>query len=110
MFFTACLSNLQAFGIYTPLTGNILTPDITFSSLSLFNQLAVPLFLLPFSLFLLVNAVVSTRRLAEFLVAPEVEGIGDEPDDFEEAEECIEVGFGFRCSIFLFNVFGMLKQ
>ncbi|XP_022081543.1 ATP-binding cassette sub-family C member 9-like [Acanthaster planci] len=95
IFFTAgtpTVVTLVAFGIYTPLTGSILTPDVTFASLSLFNQLAVPLFLLPFTLFLLVNAVVSTRRLAEFLVAPEVEGIGEGTDEPEEGEECIENG------------------
>ncbi|XP_038069146.1 ATP-binding cassette sub-family C member 9-like isoform X2 [Patiria miniata] len=95
IFFTAgtpVVVTLVAFGIYTPLTGNTLTPDITFSSLSLFNQLAVPLFLLPFSLFLLVNAIVSTKRLAEFFVAPEVEGIGEDTDELEEGEECQENG------------------
>ena len=81
---------MQAFGIYTPISGETLTPAVTFHSLSLFNQLAMPLFLLPFSLFLLVNAVVSSRRLGDFFMAPEVEGIGKE-EDTDDAEECEEV-------------------
>ncbi|XP_033647740.1 ATP-binding cassette sub-family C member 9-like [Asterias rubens] len=94
IFFTAgtpVLVTLLAFGIYTPISGETLTPAVTFPSLSLFNQLAMPLFLLPFSLFLLVNAVVSSRRLGDFFMAPEVEGIGKE-EDTDDAEECEEIG------------------
>ena len=50
-----------------------LTPDVAFSSLALFNQMALPLFILPMSLAFIVNAVVSTKRLQGFLIAPEVE-------------------------------------
>ncbi|XP_038059425.1 ATP-binding cassette sub-family C member 9-like [Patiria miniata] len=71
---TPILVTLVAFGTYTALTGLPLTPDVTFSSLALFNQLGIPLFLLPISLAMTVNAVVSTNRLRKFLLAPEVEG------------------------------------
>ena len=50
-----------------------LTPDVAFSSLALFNQLALPLFILPMSLAFMVNAIVSTKRIQGFLIAPEVE-------------------------------------
>ncbi len=76
---------VQGFGTYTALTGKPLTPDVTFSSLALFNQLALPLFILPMSLAMLVNGLVSTNRLLNFLLAPEVEGkensVLDDEDD-----------------------------
>ena len=65
---------LQSFGTYTLIEGKDLTPDVAFSSLALFNLLGAPMFLFPFTMFLFVNGIVSTRRLQNFLAAPEVEG------------------------------------
>ncbi|XP_071504808.1 ATP-binding cassette sub-family C member 9-like [Diadema antillarum] len=67
------LVTLVSFGTYTFLTGKPLTPDVAFSSLSFFNQLTIPLFLLPMTLATMVNAVVSSNRLLNFFMAPEVE-------------------------------------
>ncbi|XP_071961483.1 ATP-binding cassette sub-family C member 9-like [Antedon mediterranea] len=64
---------LLSFSLYSAIEGVDLTPDIAFSSLALFQQLAVPLFLLPMTLAFLVNAIVSTKRLRNFLIAPEIE-------------------------------------
>ncbi|XP_071803247.1 ATP-binding cassette sub-family C member 9-like [Asterias amurensis] len=68
------LVTFMAFSTYTPLTGKLLTPDITFSTLALFNEIAIPLYNIPLSLSALVSAVVSSRRLMTFLLAPEVQG------------------------------------
>ena len=88
----------QGFGTYTALTGKPLTPDVTFSSLALFNQLAMPLFILPMSLAMLVNGLVSTKRLLTFLLAPEVEGKESSvlDDDEDDAMSNDQVGESFR--------------
>ena len=65
--------HFQAFATYTPLTGELLTPQITFSSLAFFNLLAIPLFTIPVSIASIVGAVVSSNRIMKFLLAPEVE-------------------------------------
>ncbi|XP_071805798.1 ATP-binding cassette sub-family C member 9-like [Asterias amurensis] len=92
------LVTLVGFGTYTALTGKPLTPDVTFSSLALFNQLAMPLFILPMSLAMLVNGLVSTKRLLTFLLAPEVEGkessvLDDDEDDAMSNDQEVVVKF-----------------
>nr|XP_054751164.1 ATP-binding cassette sub-family C member 9-like [Lytechinus pictus]XP_054751165.1 ATP-binding cassette sub-family C member 9-like [Lytechinus pictus] len=67
------LVTLVSFGTYTLFTGKPLLPDVAFASLSFFNQLTIPLFLLPMTLAIMVNAVVSSNRLLNFFLAPEVE-------------------------------------
>ena len=71
--FKGAYCSLQGFGTYTALTGLPLTPDITFSSLALFNRLSMPLMMLPMSLLYFINGIVSTKRIQKFLAAPEVE-------------------------------------
>ena len=71
-------STLQGFGTYTALTGAPLTPDVTFSALSLFNMLTMPLMMLPMSLLMFINGVVSTNRVQKFLAGPEVEEDSDQ--------------------------------
>ncbi|XP_033637853.1 ATP-binding cassette sub-family C member 9-like [Asterias rubens] len=63
---------LVSFGTMLPLTGQILTPDVAFSSLALFNLLQDPLFLFPMTLFMTINGAISTARIGAFLAAPEV--------------------------------------
>ncbi|XP_071784198.1 ATP-binding cassette sub-family C member 9-like isoform X1 [Asterias amurensis] len=70
---TPTLATVLGFGTYTALTGLPLTPDITFSSLALFNRLSMPLMMLPMSLLYFINGIVSTKRIQKFLAAPEVE-------------------------------------
>ncbi|XP_046995474.1 ATP-binding cassette sub-family C member Sur [Schistocerca americana] len=48
-----------------------LTPANVFAGLALFNQLTVPLFIFPVTVPIIISAVVSTRRLQEFLSLPE---------------------------------------
>ncbi|XP_022081606.1 ATP-binding cassette sub-family C member 9-like [Acanthaster planci] len=90
------LVTLVGFGTYSALTGKTLTPDVTFSSLSLFNMLGTPLTMVPTALLLLVNGVVSSRRVLNFLLAPEVE-VSCRPD-IEEARDdepaCAETKLG----------------
>ncbi|XP_038076863.1 ATP-binding cassette sub-family C member 9-like [Patiria miniata] len=68
------LVTLVAFTTYAPLNGMPLTPSITFASLALFNQIILPLFNIPVSLSAFLSAKVSTKRLLNFLLAPEIEG------------------------------------
>eukprot|EP00057_Strongylocentrotus_purpuratus_P024846 XP_011679320.1 PREDICTED: ATP-binding cassette sub-family C member 9-like [Strongylocentrotus purpuratus] len=75
---------LVAFGTYTSITGKPLTPDIAFTTLSLSNQIVVPLFILPLVINLFVNCLVSCGRLKTYFLAPEIEGDGDDDGkDFE---------------------------
>ncbi|XP_033648066.1 ATP-binding cassette sub-family C member 9-like [Asterias rubens] len=72
------LVTIVGYGTYTALTGDPLTPAVTFSSLALFNALLVPLMNLPMSLLYFINGYVSTKRVQKFLAAPEVEKHGSE--------------------------------
>ena len=68
--------SLITFMIYTK-TGNTLTPEKAFVSLSLFNILRFPMTMLPMMISSLVEAQVSVNRLKNFLLMPElkVDGI-----------------------------------
>ncbi|XP_030828553.1 ATP-binding cassette sub-family C member 9 isoform X2 [Strongylocentrotus purpuratus] len=95
------LVTLVSFGTYTLFTGKPLLPDVAFASLSFFNQLTIPLFLLPMTLAVMVNAVVSSNRLLNFFLAPEVETAGttdslreeDTTDGGEENGQVPAIGF-----------------
>ncbi|XP_038050112.1 ATP-binding cassette sub-family C member 9-like isoform X2 [Patiria miniata] len=67
------LVTLVSFGTFTALSGEVLTPDVAFSCLSLFMLLTEPLFLFPMALLVTVSGAISTGRLAAFLAAPEVD-------------------------------------
>lgn len=69
-----------------------MTPDIAFTTLSLFNQIVAPLFILPFVINLFVNCLVSCGRLKTYFLAPEIEGDGD--DDGKDFETTIPNGKG----------------
>lgn len=49
------------------------TTGRVFAALALFNQLTVPLFIFPITIPMIISAIVSTRRLEEFLRQPEVQ-------------------------------------
>ncbi|XP_071518290.1 LOW QUALITY PROTEIN: ATP-binding cassette sub-family C member 9 [Panulirus ornatus] len=66
--------SLVTFGLYSVLEGLALEPSSVFSGLALFNQLTVPLFILPIIVSHTIRAKNSTRRLEEFFSLPEVEG------------------------------------
>ncbi|XP_041458076.1 ATP-binding cassette sub-family C member 9-like isoform X2 [Lytechinus variegatus] len=65
---------LFALSLYSVFSGKSLTPDVAFTSLSVINQLQLPLQLLPRVSAFFVIAVVSMRRLGKFFKAPEIEG------------------------------------
>ncbi|XP_022081039.1 ATP-binding cassette sub-family C member 8-like isoform X2 [Acanthaster planci] len=64
---------LTAFGSYTILSGEPLTPDVTFASFTLFNIAMTVISNFPLALASYVNALISSRRLQDFLSTPEVE-------------------------------------
>ena len=70
-------SILQAYSTYSYFEGKALTPDVTFAALSVFNQMIVPLIVLPTMFTFHVNAVISTRRLGSYFDAPEIEETDD---------------------------------
>uniref|UniRef100_A0ABM0N098 ATP-binding cassette sub-family C member 9-like n=1 Tax=Saccoglossus kowalevskii TaxID=10224 RepID=A0ABM0N098_SACKO len=74
---TPIIVTLVSFGVYSIVSPTPLTPEIAFSSLALFNQMMIPLFLLPMIIGQTVNAYVSTNRLQNFFIAPEIEDIED---------------------------------
>lgn len=78
---------LQCYGLYQTISGEVLTPDITFSSLSIFNNMFVPLIVLPSVFTFFANAIVSTGRLRTFFSAPEVEDNEDGRTRSQEEEE-----------------------
>lgn len=49
------------------------TTSRVFASLALFNQLTVPLFIFPITIPMIISAIISTRRLEQFLSQPEVQ-------------------------------------
>ena len=96
LFAITIISTIQAFTIYPSISGKVLLPDVAFSALALFNTLMIPMWSLPLTISNMVNAIVSTRRLTAFLMAPEVrvdEGgeewhlLEDEDEDEDEDEE-----------------------
>nr|XP_053630896.1 ATP-binding cassette sub-family C member Sur-like [Cherax quadricarinatus] len=66
--------SLVTFGLYSWVEGSALEPSRVFSGLALFNQLTVPLFILPIIVSHTIRAKNSTRRLEEYFSSPEVEG------------------------------------
>ncbi|XP_071446866.1 ATP-binding cassette sub-family C member Sur isoform X2 [Hetaerina americana] len=65
-----------------------LTPANIFAALALFNQLTVPLFIFPVTVPIAINAMVSTRRLEDFLSLSEMNCfIPSQQDDSEVEDE-----------------------
>ncbi|XP_077995245.1 ATP-binding cassette sub-family C member 9-like [Glandiceps talaboti] len=71
------LVTVVSFGLYSVIEKAPLTPEIAFSSLALFNQMTIPLFLVPTIIGFTVNAMVSTKRLRKYFAAPEIESNDD---------------------------------
>ncbi|KAK8782741.1 hypothetical protein V5799_015921 [Amblyomma americanum] len=69
---SAILLTLVTFSLYSVIEGRPLTPSQVFSGLALFNQLTVPLYIIPVVIPIVINSIVSTKRLSEFLNQPEV--------------------------------------
>ncbi|KAE9546782.1 hypothetical protein FO519_010006, partial [Halicephalobus sp. NKZ332] len=69
--FLVALSSFATFVFTNP--NNVLTPQIAFVSLALFNQLRFPMMLMGMLINHTVDAIVSNKRLKEFFVAEELE-------------------------------------
>lgn len=67
----------MTFAVFLTIERNDVTDKFTtgrvFAALALFNQLTVPLFIFPITIPMIISAIVSTRRLEEFLHQPEVQ-------------------------------------
>ncbi|XP_070560016.1 ATP-binding cassette sub-family C member 9-like [Ptychodera flava] len=74
---TPIIVTLVSFGLYPYLYNTPLTPEVAFSSVALFNQLNIPLMLVPMVIGFTVNTMVSVRRLRKFFIAAEIEGKED---------------------------------
>lgn len=62
-------------------SGSYLGPAEVFSSLALFNQLAVPLFMFPAILPVAISALVSTKRIAKYLSKIECKNLLPEDEE-----------------------------
>ena len=62
---------LSSFATYTTVAGGILDSQTAFVSLTLFNTLRGPLFLLPFGIAAIIQGNVAIRRINNFLNAEE---------------------------------------
>ncbi|XP_070573726.1 ATP-binding cassette sub-family C member 9-like [Ptychodera flava] len=74
---TPVIVTLISFSLYSVVEKAPLTPEIAFSALALFNQMTIPLFLVPMVIGWTVNAMVSVKRLKTFFAAPEIENRDD---------------------------------
>ena len=64
---------LSTFAVYTTVAGGILDSQTAFVSLTLFNTLRGPLFLLPFGIAAIIQGSVAVRRINNFLNAEELD-------------------------------------
>lgn len=64
------LVSVSTFFVFS-ITGNSLTSEIAFTSLSLFNMLRVPIYFIPEIIKEMVEAVISTRRIQKYLLMDE---------------------------------------
>ncbi|XP_070555573.1 ATP-binding cassette sub-family C member 9-like [Ptychodera flava] len=69
---TPILMTLVSFSLYSVITHDPLTPEVAFTSVAFFNQLNIPLFIIPMMAGAAVGAVVSVNRLTGFFSATEV--------------------------------------
>ncbi|CAL7947692.1 unnamed protein product [Xylocopa violacea] len=72
---SSVLTTLFTFGAYFYLEGKSLDAGNVFASLALFSQLTVPLLIFPVMIPIIINAMVSTNRIKEFLQLPEINNV-----------------------------------
>ncbi|RWS12536.1 ATP-binding cassette sub-family C member 9-like protein [Dinothrombium tinctorium] len=70
---TTVIVTLVTFSLYSYIEGEELSAGKVFTGLALFNQLTVPLYIIPFVIPIIINAFVSTKRLSRFLSQPEID-------------------------------------
>ncbi|XP_035226233.1 ATP-binding cassette sub-family C member 8-like isoform X2 [Stegodyphus dumicola] len=87
---SSIIVTLVTFSLFSKIEGRPLAPSDVFTGLALFNQLTVPLYIIPFVIPMVINAVVSTRRLVDFLMLPEVDLSLPWRDDSDVPEARVE--------------------
>ena len=121
---------LVTFSLYPLIEGKPLSSSKVFTGLALFNQLTVPLYIIPMVIPILIASIVSTKRLVRFLGMPEVddqivpwrrEQINEQKQNlFNESINHKENGniyvckiifnFSFNISYFLFLIFSFQTE
>ncbi|RLU19415.1 hypothetical protein DMN91_007972 [Ooceraea biroi] len=86
---SSVLMTLFTFGIYFWLEERNLDAGNVFASLALFSQLTVPLFIFPVIVPIIINAMISTTRLEDFLQLPEIVNILPEPNKRKSAADTL---------------------
>ena len=64
---SAICVTLVTFGLYSRLESSPLGPAQIFTAVALFNQMIVPLFILPIAIAVLIKGILSTRRIAQVI-------------------------------------------
>jgi len=69
------LITIVTFAVYTLINDESIefNSSNVFTALALFNQLTVPLFILPITIPIIISSIISTRRIERFLSQPEIE-------------------------------------
>ncbi|XP_076228088.1 sulfonylurea receptor isoform X2 [Nomia melanderi] len=78
---SSVLTTLFTFGAYYWLEDRSLEAGNVFASLALFSQLTVPLLIFPVMMPIIINAMVSTTRMEDFLQLPEMVNVLPDPSD-----------------------------
>ncbi|XP_017767068.1 PREDICTED: ATP-binding cassette sub-family C member Sur [Eufriesea mexicana] len=81
---SSVLTTLFTFAAYFWLEDRSLEPGNVFASLALFSQLTVPLLIFPVMIPIIINAMISTNRMEEFLQLPEIDNVLPNFDDKSE--------------------------
>jgi hypothetical protein len=78
---TPTIMGLMVFLTYTVLLDHELSPSKGFAAVALIELLKMPLVMLPNSINIMVQAVLSLKRIERFLNAPEVRGLKSSIED-----------------------------
>ncbi|XP_070506650.1 ATP-binding cassette sub-family C member Sur isoform X2 [Chironomus tepperi] len=72
---SSILITIVTFAVYTLINDESIefNSSNVFTALALFNQLTVPLFILPITIPIIISSIISTRRIERFLSQPEIE-------------------------------------
>ncbi|XP_031368512.1 ATP-binding cassette sub-family C member Sur isoform X3 [Apis dorsata] len=85
---SSVLMTLFTFAAYFWLEDQTLDAGKVFASLALFSQLTVPLLIFPVMIPIIINAMISTKRIEEFLQLPEIDNVL--PDFVDRKSEIAE--------------------
>ncbi|XP_051156850.1 ATP-binding cassette sub-family C member Sur-like isoform X2 [Leptopilina boulardi] len=109
---SSVLTTLFTFGIYFWMEEKNLDAGSVFASLALFSQLTVPLFIFPVIIPIIINAVISTKRLESFLSLPETINVLPKVKErnFQIQERCVSSNDSNVETTNVQNVFGHLDD